>query len=460
MSGAAGAGTGGADETTRKPRATMRIGPYATRVVALSLLGIICVVVLLLIAASKNTYEVHAVFDDVRGLIPGGDVTAGSIVVGKVTDVELNDHKDPEVVMQIDNDFQLHQGAFANIKLASNVGAVNRVVDLTQGDLSLPELGDGTTLMGKQTDNPVDFDLAVSTLTPKVRGDIKKILINLDVALKHRGPDFERTLQNSTVTLNETANLLGEVNADGAALKTLVSQGQRVVTALAADPQDLGEATDRLAELLQVTGARQTELAATTRELGPALAAGRQLLDRTAQSVPHLQTLVDRAGPLVDALGPFSDQVVPATRAAAPFLDQTKKLVKGAPEQLLEQRKFITLAQPVLGKLSPLLDRLNPVADQLRVYTPETVGFFQNVADAAANYDRNGHLIRTRTLAANTPPLSTTSGTLGPSDCGPGMLEAPYHRTPGVNECQPWTDWRNSIGDPSGTTPDASGSTP
>ena len=279
MSGAAGAGTGGADETTRKPRATMRIGPYATRVVALSLLGVVCVVVLLLIAASKNTYEVHAVFDDVRGLIPGGDVTAGSIVVGKVTDVELNDHKDPEVVMQIDNDFQLHQGAFANIKLASNVGAVNRVVDLTQGDLSLPELGDGTTLMGKQTDNPVDFDLAVSTLTPKVRGDIKKILINLDVALKHRGPDFERTLQNSTVTLNETANLLGEVNADGAALKTLVSQGQRVVTALAADPQDLGEATDRLAELLQVTGARQTELAATTRELGPALAAGRQLLD-------------------------------------------------------------------------------------------------------------------------------------------------------------------------------------
>ncbi len=117
-----------------------------------------------------------------------------------------------------------------------------------------------------------------------------------------------------------------------------------------------------------MTGARQTELAATTRQLGPALAAGRQLLDRTAQSVPHLRTLVDRAGPLVDALGPFADQVVPATRAAAPFLDQTKKLVKGAPEQLLEQRKFITLAQPVLGKLSPLLDRLNPVADQLRVY--------------------------------------------------------------------------------------------
>ena len=107
----------------------------------------------------------------------------------------------------------------------------------------------------------------------------------------------------------------------------------------------------------------------------------------------------------------------------------------------------MTLAQPVVAKLDPLLTRLNPVADQLRVFAPETVGFFQNVADAASNYDRNGHLIRTLTSLANLPLASTASRTLGPSDCGPGLLEAPYHRTPGVNECQPWDDWRDSLGD-------------
>ena len=117
----------------------------------------------------------HAVFDDVRGLIPGGDVTAGAIVVGSVKEVSLNENDDPEVVMQINDDFKLHQGAFANIRLASNVGAVNRVVELTEGDPTSPELPDGAVLSGKQTDNPVDFDLAVSTLTPKVRGDIKQV---------------------------------------------------------------------------------------------------------------------------------------------------------------------------------------------------------------------------------------------------------------------------------------------
>lgn len=444
MSGARAAGAGGPGGS---PERRMRIGPYAARVVALTALAVALVVVLLVVSTSRDTYEVHAVFDDVRGLIPGGDVTAGSIVVGKVTDVSLNERRDPEVTMEIDGDFALHRGAVADIRLASNIGAVNRVVDLTQGDVSLPELGDGTMLSGAQTDNPVDFDLAVSTLTPDVRDDFKEILIGLDESLLERGPDFDRSLRHSAITLNETANLIGEVNADGEALRTLVGEGRRVVSALAANPDDLGASADRLAALLGVTGARQAELARTTELLGPSLAAGRALLERTTGAVPNLRALVSGAGPLVDELGPFADQVVPATRAAAPFLEQTKKLVRETPGALREQRRFLKLAPPVAARLDPLLSRLNPIADQLRVFTPETVGFFQNVADAASNYDRNGHLIRVRTLLGNTLPTSTASATLGPSDCGPGMLEAPYHRTPGVNECQPWDAWRDSLGE-------------
>jgi phospholipid/cholesterol/gamma-HCH transport system substrate-binding protein len=431
----------------------MRIGPYAARVVAITALGIAFVVLLLLVAASRDTYQVRATFDDVRGLIPGGDVTAGAIVVGTVTDVSLNEQRDPEVTMEISDEFVLHRGAFADIRLASNIGAVNRVVDLSQGDPSLPELADGTMLSGQQTDNPVDFDLAVSTLTPEVREDIGKLLAGLDQSLEGRGADFDRMLRHSAITLNETANLLGAVNADGEALRTLVDRGQTVVSALAADPSQLGSTAERTAQLLQVTGARQTELAETTRLLGPALSNTRALLERTAEATPQLRELVDEAGPLVDELGPLADQVVPATEAAAPFLEQTRKLVRETPAALGKQEEFVRLAQPVVGRLEPMLDRLNPIADQLRVYTPETVGFFQNVADAAANYDRNGHLIRTLTLLGNAQPLSTLSGSLGPSDCGTGLLEAPYHRTPGVNECQPWDAWQDSTGEADAAAP-------
>lgn len=450
MSGGAGSVKGAGKGPGAKPAAStssMRIGPYAARVVAFAALAIALAVTLALLAASRDTYTVNATFDDVRGLIPGGDVTAGSIVVGSVTEVQLNEQKDPQVTMEIDDDFKLYEGATANIRLASNVGAVNRVVDLTEGDPSLAELEGGTMLAGAQTDNPVDFDLAVSTLTPEVRADIKQVLIGLDEALLERGPDFDRMLRHSSVTLNETANLLAEVNADGEALRTLVGEGQRIVSALASNPGELGASAEQLATLLQITGARQSELAETVQLLGPALANGRELLERTSQSVPNLRALVREAGPLVDALGPFADQVVPATRAATPFLAETRKLVEGTPESLRDQRTFLRLSPPVMRRLDPMLDRLNPIADQLRVYTPETIGFFQNAADAAASYDRNGHLIRLRSVGANTLPPSAASRALGPSDCGPGLLEAPYHRTPGVNECQPWEDWRDSLGD-------------
>lgn len=424
----------------------VRLGAYAARVVALSTLVVALAIVLLLLAAARDSYQVRAVFDDVRGLIPGGDVTAGSIVVGSVTDVFLNEDGNPEVVMKVDDDFAIYRGATADIRLASNVGAVNRVIDLTQGDPSLDALADGALLSGASTDSPVDFDLAVSTLRPRVRGQIKDILVGLDKALRDRGPDLDRTLRHSAVTLNETANLLAAVNADGAALSRLVTEGRRVVGALASSPGDLGEAAERTAALLEVTARRQTELGESVELLGPALAEGRRLLERTATAVPNLRELVAASGPVVEELGPLADRVVPAGRAAAPFLHQTRALVRDAPSQLRAQLPLLRSAPPLIRRLGPLIERLNPIADALRVFTPETVGFFQNVGDAAANYDRGGHMIRVASGSGNTmPPSTALSGEIGPSECGPGLVVRPYHRTPGTNECQPWEEWRESL---------------
>ena len=94
---------------------------------------------------SDGTYEVTAVFDDVRGLIEGGEVKAG----GRRGRQGRGDHASPTTGCprcgwRSTPTSALRQGAFANIRLASNIGAINRFVDLTQGDG--PELGDGATL--------------------------------------------------------------------------------------------------------------------------------------------------------------------------------------------------------------------------------------------------------------------------------------------------------------------------
>ncbi|MDQ3572499.1 MAG: MlaD family protein, partial [Actinomycetota bacterium] len=278
-----------------------RLGVHAARVVVVATLAIAFFVLLLVISRSSGGgFELKAEFDDARGLIPGGEVRAGAINVGKVTAVEFNDDDVPEVTMEVADDFPMHEGATADIRLGSNVGAVNRTIELTQGDTSEPELPEGTVLPAEETDQPVNFDEAVDILNPPTRANIKHLLGGLDAALKGRGKDFDRTLRHSSDALNETANLLAQVNRDGEALRTLVGEGERVVSALASSPQDLGEAAERTALLLETTGNRQAELAESVRLLGPALARGRSVLDELAAATPNLITLVRGLDPAVD----------------------------------------------------------------------------------------------------------------------------------------------------------------
>ncbi len=262
-------------------------------VVRLVVLGGFAVVAVLAIAVtmrSSGTYQVNAIFDDVRGLIEGGEVKAGGLDVGKVKEITFTDDGTPQATLEIDSDFRLNQGAFANIRLASNVGAINRFVDLTQGEG--PELEDGATLGPSQTDHPVDFDLAVSTLDPRTRKAAGELLTNLDAATRGRGPDLRRTVANSTEALGETADLLAQVTADGQALQRLVADGATVVSALAQSPTDLGETAEGLALALDAGAARQSELSRTSEAIGPGLESAAETLVALTESVPNLRGLV------------------------------------------------------------------------------------------------------------------------------------------------------------------------
>ena len=432
-----------------------RIGPYATRVIVISALVIGAFALLwALTSASRGTYEMSAEFDDVRGLIPGGEVRAGAVPVGEVRAVELNENDVPTVTFTVEDDFELHEGATADIRLGSNVGAVNRTLELTEGDVTAPELPEGTTLKGDDTDQPVNFDLAVQTLDPKTRGDLKQMLIGLDEAIKGRGADFDRTLDFSSEAVTETALLLQEVNEDGEALRTLIGEGQRVVSALASSPDDLGEAADQTALLLGTTGNRQAELAASARALGPALAGGRRLLDRLSAATPNLREFVRELRPVVTELTPLVRLLPEATDATGPFLEETRALVEQGPTDLRNFDPVIAAARPVAGQLLAVADSgLLPLGQEIRVYAPEIIAAFQNFGAATGSYDRVGHVLSVASGNAQDglPPSTQAGGEIGPDECPPGLLELPFVRLPGTLGCEPWRDFEDSFIDAAGS---------
>ncbi|MDX6587489.1 MAG: phospholipid/cholesterol/gamma-HCH transport system substrate-binding protein [Solirubrobacterales bacterium] len=432
-----------------------RIGPYAARVVVVSALVLAAfVLVWVVTSSSRGSYEMKAQFDDVRGLIPGGEIRAGAVPVGEVTSVELGENDIPTVTFTVKDDFHLHEGATADIRLGSNVGAVNRAIELTEGDVTAPELEPGTTLRGEDTDQPVNFDLAVQTLNPKTRDDIKALLIGLDEAIKGRGADFDEALETSAEATNETAFLLKQVNQDGEALRTLIDDGQRVVSALASDPDALGAAADSTALLLATTGNRQAELAESMRALGPALADGKALLDRLAAATPNLREFVTEARPAVTELQPLAQLLPEATDATGPFLDETKKLVESGPSDLRGFAPIISAATPVTNQLLHVTQAgVSSLGQELRVYAPESIGAFQNFGAATGSYDAVGHILTTAASNGQNglPPSTTLGGEIDQNTCTPGQVVLPFVRSPGTLGCDPWEDFEDSYIDASGS---------
>jgi phospholipid/cholesterol/gamma-HCH transport system substrate-binding protein len=403
---------------------------------------VVAVVAIILVATrSQGSYEVTAVFDDARGLIPGGEVKAGGIDVGHVESIGFTEDGLPEVRMRIDSDFRLHQGAFANIRLASNIGVINRFVDLSQGDG--PELADGATLGPSQTDQPVDLDQAVGVLDPEVRAAAAKILANVDVATKGRDEDIAQLLRYSGPALQETADLLREVTADQQALRTIVVQGRTVVGALASDPDHLGSSAERLAIALDTAASHQDELARTASAIGPALTSAHSTLAKLVDATPKLRDLVAAARPAVAQLGPTVDVLRPTLAALRPLLAAARRLAAPLKEQLAALKPVVAAALPVTKRLPGVLGGLTPILNQIRARAPEVVSFFTLAGDATSDYDVNGNMIRSTALliqAARHPNEI-------PADSDqPGNIVRPFDRTPGAAEGEPWKRyWKSFI---------------
>jgi len=414
-----------------------------TRVLAMGGVVLLGVGLVVAIDGSSGTYRVGGVFEDVRGLIPGGEIKAGGENVGTVESIHLGDDGLPVVTMAVDDDYRLHQGAFADIRLASNIGGVNRFIELTQGDG--PELPAGATLGPSQTDQPVDLDAAVSDLDPETRADVAALIAAVDASVKGRGKDLGRALRHGGYALNETANLLAQVNADQFALTKLVEQSRAVVSALAESPVEIGESASNTAALLEQTARRQAELARTARALGPGLRGARDTLDALGEGIPSLTDLALASGPAVREIVPTAREIGPAVAAFEPLLEEAKLLIADTPAQTKKWKRVLRAVNPVVAQLDPLLKGVGPLLDYLRVWGPEMVSFFTLWGDASANFDAAGNLSR-----LGFTPIQTERWTnaLGPS-AGPvpGLLDPPFHRTPGSIEgaSEAWEDYADSF---------------
>jgi phospholipid/cholesterol/gamma-HCH transport system substrate-binding protein len=405
-------------------------------------LGVLALVAVVVLAALQpwdrpSGPRITAIFDAVPGLVEGAEVQRAGVTVGRVEEIGLEGDR-PRVRLRLDDDEALHRGAVADLRMVSLSGQLNRVVAITDGrGAALP---DGATLGLARTEQPVEVEQVLSTLDPATRRAVRRIVRGTERTVDGRGEALAGTLRRARVALEETGDAVGDLTADGTALRRVVSSTRQVTGALASAPGTTGTAVDRLAAVLGDTAAEQEALGRTLSALPAGLRAPRATLERLRRQVPELRATVKDAKPAVAALRAVAPEARTTLVAARPVLTDVRGLSTDGPRQLAAVRPLVDEATPLLRDLTPTLDRANPMLDEARVRLPDFFSFFANWADFTSVYDRNGHGARVGIVLPPTP-----NRVASPNGQDAGSLARPFLRPPGSLEGRSWTDYVQSF---------------
>jgi virulence factor Mce-like protein len=405
--------------------------------------------VLIVRSATNETYTVTAVFDNVKGVVPGNKVVAGGAQVGRIAKIELAEDGYPRAELELEDDFELRQGATADIQVNSLAGEVNRYILLEAG--SGPVLREHATIGLARTDQPVEIDHVFRTLDRKTRADVRGVLDKLDRATKGRGPDLARATALGAGSLNESTRLLQEINADGRALQALLRNSHIAFRAIARNPGAAGSLVDGLAGMLETTARRKSELAASIQRTPAALRSTRSALTRLERAVPTLRSFVAVARPTARQLTPTARELRPTARQLRPALASTRRLIQDSPPDLRALLPLLRTSSRFLTLADPVVCRSNPILDEIRVFTPELTSGVVHVAGTTSSYDANGHTVRVPAVSQDPP-----ADPIGPDSPGPGAVRPPFFRNPGIGypTLQNWPDFEKSfLSDPNERCP-------
>jgi phospholipid/cholesterol/gamma-HCH transport system substrate-binding protein len=391
-------------------------------------------------------------------------VLVGGGKIGTIDDIELDDHAQAVVTLQLEDDYApLHSGTTATIRSTSLSGIANRYVSLQPGPNSGEEIDDGGRIGADDTTAPVDLDTLFNTLDPRTRAGLRNVIRGLASQYDGKGKQASEATKYFSPFLVSTSDLTSELAKDQKVLARFVTDTAEAATAIAERSQDL---TDLVSNANTAFGAIGDEAIALQRAL--------QLLPGTLRkanttfvnlrsTLDDLQKLVDVSKPATRKLAPFFRQLRPLVNDAGPTLAGLSQLVRkpGKANDLIDltalQPRLADLTGEVFPRAIQTLDRAQPVFEYVRNYTPDLASWLANFGQLAANYDANGHYARVTPMFL---PTSYSGGTLtaqDPSQKLAGFDSGNLTRCPG-GIVQPAPDGSNprpvgSDCDPSSTPP-------
>ena len=197
------------------------------------LLGLVILVVTIFTLGNQKktfvrTFTLYAVFDNVGGLLKGGNVWLSGVKIGTIKKISFYGDSKVIVTMNIEQDAESYIHKNAKAKIGSDGLIGNKIVIIYGGDKSVPQVVKGDVL---QVENGLSTDDMLATLQEnnknilQITQDFKSISKKID-----NGEGALATLLNDPAIANQLRASTSSLQATLTNLKT-VSEGSKVVLA-------------------------------------------------------------------------------------------------------------------------------------------------------------------------------------------------------------------------------------
>jgi ABC-type transporter Mla subunit MlaD len=377
---------------TRQPARSGGAGGWVLDhpLVVLALAGVLAFTVWA-VRSRHQPHEVRAVFSDAVSLYPGLDVRIDGLDAGKVKKVDYSDGNAVARLGIYDSSWPLHRGTTATLRFGTTIGNGTRIVDLDPGPASAPELPERGIIPNKDTLEATEFDDVFDTLDAKTRKRMQGAMHGMGRVFGPRAPRLNAGVKASAPGLQAVGGFAGDIARDEMALKSLVANGHRVTSTLAARHA-------QIADLMSVTSATFRTFAANTAGIRASLDRFPATLRDTRSTLARLDGSVDRVDALMADLRPGAAQLRPLARELRPALNDLRETVPAGVAALRAGRragpdlvKLLAQATPFAHAAAPAFEQLAPIFACLRPYAPELAGLLGTWSSWPSYHDQTAH---------------------------------------------------------------------
>lgn len=403
-----------------------------------ALVAVLVAVVVSITTSGSHEHRLNLVVPEATNFIPGLDVRAAGVPVGRVVDVHVVKQSGARLELSIAKNqaWPMPQGTRARLRWGGTVSFASRYVELVPGPAKAPPIPDGGMILSTKTVYPVEVDQILRTLDSSARRDLRALADRGGAALGPSSRAVRAVLERTPPALTQTQRLLADVGDDPTALHNLVASSDRVVNAIN---------TSRPGVRALVTNAATTfdALATQANDLETALVRTPGTLVTARGALSHADQTLVAARALTQRLAPGITEARTLTGPAASVLRRLVEVGPLARDTLSTTRRASPDLTALLDRLKPLMPRVESIGRQahdqircIRPYAPEIAGFPSTWGSFLKNGDNQDKYGRIH--AQQLPyPEGTPQTSQDAVHTYPGAQYA-FPRPPGLNVGKPW----------------------